>query len=706
MCGYEFFLDCYCCDNFAVKQNLYFPFPIAGGSGYGHPFENPLNNLKGDHNVVFSAHKLYPSTAGQVYGYFNCGLKTASGSTPPTMTCSPYLWCQVGIGCTCIGHPDSGRFVPPQSTFKYYANTIYAGHPVRCTVDGCAVRPCVLSRHDLSSVVLTMKNGCLCGAGCTCCDGIYCTWTAPSVTQYALTGCSHNCDQSFCISETHRIRAGVDDKAYWCNNLYWPHCQCYNALTANTNDNFHNCTGVSCGKNSNPLLSTFDFICIWQTFKGNDDQGKPCIGMASAMSDGYANAQVYLHADNRAFCKEMLGPNMMPFSHRTIPFLVEGHCGWDNTCYLSNTGYCAFRTPDKVTICDSDFYYQFIHNVCINTSWCQKLCHQTFCMCCACCNFTTTMFMHTPTCLTRTPTGGSATHIEELEAQGGAGTGTAGNWSSTTGGTGGVITDVAVTTKGTGYKSTPFICVSGGGGGTGAVLEPIMHLIANNTVCCAGTTAMAPGVGFDTGCVVGVRVVCGGTGYTCAPTLTVCGGGTSTSNPITQATLSATVSSFVANKSFGSGGGSIEGNNPTDVSVTDTTSLVSVVPGRGGKGCEPPNVPYFSSYPGIETTVTDPPDPSAFVGDAATSCDWFDTKQIRGSGGNGCFTSGAFGSISTSNPGPGGGGAVGCDSIGNLIGCGGVLAGGSGCGGTGGYGGGAGYGGTPGNGLVVIYWNA
>jgi hypothetical protein len=316
------------------------------------------------------------------------------------------------------------------------------------------------------------------------------------------------------------------------------------------------------------------------------------------------------------------------------------------------------------------------------------------------------LFQKAPQSILRTPTGGVAASISSDDVQGGAGTATPGNWSSTSSGTGGSITNVAVSTKGTGYKTTPFICVSGGGGGIGAILEPVMHFIANSDVCCVSTTGLAPGVGFDTGCMVGVKVVCGGSGYTCAPTLTVCGGGTSSANPITHATLSATVSTFNANKSFGSGGGSVAGQGPTDISVTDTNALVSVAPGRGGRGCESPYVPYFSSYPGISTTVTDTGNPSSFVGDATTGCDWFDTKQIRGSGGNGCFVSAAYGCIAAKNPGPGGGGAVGCDATGNLIGCGGVLAGGSGCCGIGGYGGGAGYCGTPGNGLVVIYWNA
>ena len=188
--------------------------------------------------------------------------------------------------------------------------------------------------------------------------------------------------------------------------------------------------------------------------------------------------------------------------------------------------------------------------------------------------------------------------------------------------------------------------------------------------------------------------------YTTAPTLRICGGNGS------GATVTAVVSAFTSNKSFGSGGGTIQGTlyNAKCTKVTDSAAVQSVTLGRGGRGCEPEAPEFFKSFPGISTTITNPTDPSSAVFDTASGCSWFDTKQILGSGGNGCFTSGVFGIVNAQNPGPGGGGGVGCDVLGTLIGCGGVLAGGSGCCGQGGIGGGAGKCGTPGNGMVVIYW--
>jgi len=302
--------------------------------------------------------------------------------------------------------------------------------------------------------------------------------------------------------------------------------------------------------------------------------------------------------------------------------------------------------------------------------------------------------------MTRT-VGSTCTDLDTTTAQGGAGTATPGVWNSCCGGSGGVITRVDVTCSGSGYTTCPYICVCGGGG-SGAVVRPIMHFTTQDVFCCQSTTGMDFERVVCGGCVTGVEIVSPGSEYTTAPTLCFNGGGG------TSALATATVSDFVANKSFGSGGGTIDGTLYTTkcVDVTDSAAVQKVVIGRGGRGCEPEASPYFNSYPGISTTITQPTDPSAFEGDVATGCSWFDTKQIRGSGGNGCFTSGVFGLVAAQNPGPGGGGAVGCDSLGNLIGCGGVLAGGSGCCGNGGIGGGAGRCGTPGNGMVVIYWNA
>jgi hypothetical protein len=165
----------------------------------------------------------------------------------------------------------------------------------------------------------------------------------------------------------------------------------------------------------------------------------------------------------------------------------------------------------------------------------------------------------------------------------------------------------------------------------------------------------------------------------------------------------------IAYQSLGSGGGSCSGVNNVAkcIDVVDSTIIKSVRPGRGGRGNEVDYEPYYYSYPGISAQLSVPIAPCCYTGDAtASGCTWFDTNQIRGSGGNGTFTSAFLACIPAQHPGPGGGGPVGCDGNSILIGCGGALAGGSGCCGAGGYGGGAGWCGTPGSGMVVIYWNA
>jgi hypothetical protein len=170
----------------------------------------------------------------------------------------------------------------------------------------------------------------------------------------------------------------------------------------------------------------------------------------------------------------------------------------------------------------------------------------------------------------------------------------------------------------------------------------------------------------------------------------------------------ATYSCIASTFSEGSGGGSKTGQSYCSKysTITDSPTIVSIAPARGGRGNESPYSPYYFSYPGISARLSTPKPPNQYVGDPATGCSWFDTPQINGSGGNGMFCSAAFSCIYVQEAGPGGGGANGVKSDGTLCGNGGILGGGAGCCGAGGIGGGAGWMGTPGTGMVVIYWNA
>jgi hypothetical protein len=164
-----------------------------------------------------------------------------------------------------------------------------------------------------------------------------------------------------------------------------------------------------------------------------------------------------------------------------------------------------------------------------------------------------------------------------------------------------------------------------------------------------------------------------------------------------------------AYQSLASGGGTCSGINNLAkcIDVVDSSIIKSVRPGRGGRGNEVDYEPYYYSYPGISAQLAVPIAPCCYTGDSAASgCTWFDVNQIRGSGGNGTFTSAYLACVPAQPPGPGGGGPVGCDGSGALIGTGGILGGGGGCCGSGGIGGGEGWCGTPGTGMVVIYWNA
>jgi hypothetical protein len=165
-------------------------------------------------------------------------------------------------------------------------------------------------------------------------------------------------------------------------------------------------------------------------------------------------------------------------------------------------------------------------------------------------------------------------------------------------------------------------------------------------------------------------------------------------------------SNVVATYAEGSGGGSKTGipSCAKYSSITESSSIVSVSPARGGRGNEAPYDPYYFSYPGISARINTPKSPATYVGDNVSGCSWFDTNQILGSGGNGTFCSEKYACIFVQGPGPGGGGANGITATGTTFATGGVLGGGAGCCGAGGAGGGAGWNGTPGNGMVVIYW--
>ena len=740
MKGYMFYASCYCECDMAIENDIWFPYAVSGDYS-GGILGNPLLDLKGSR---------WRWGLGEVVPVIDADSRPRCCTVSGNGCCigdSQYQcqsWCHWATGCSYIRVDGSCR--PPRphscSCYRYRSQIFHTGSCLKVAgADGAsyATTPrasntlvqtaicnngasCQGKAHQLYTLVQHMKCSNL-GNGMGSADQAVSCYAC-----YSFCFEGKQCNSSSGICYCMRVRNMLCNNAFCCGHNYWPERTNFDLFSANTtsSDEFalntaSNSFRLCCTKphNHNPLISVYDNLCVWQTWYGDEsddsypdanpgagDNSTYCSRPESAWGSAaynpncyQSNAQVQLVIDERQ-CKEALAWQYLgPWSHRSISMMMEGFCCYTAAHYNANVLTCPFRSVDRVSVYDQDFYNQFVH------AWKLQARYGTNCYCfatsCMCCGIRHAWYMAEikPTaCVTRT-VGSTTTDLDTLTAQGGAGTATPGVWNSCCGGDGGIVTSVTVTAGGSDYTEVPFICATGGGG-CGFIGKAILTPSCTNYACCIGSTGIHVRDELTGGSVTGVEVICGGAGYTSAPTLRVCGGNG------TGAAITAVVSDFTSNKSFGSGGGTITGTlyNAKCVKVTDSAAVQSVVLGRGGRGCEPEAPAYFSSYPGISTTITNPTDPSEPAFDAVTGCQWFDTRQILGSGGNGCFTSGVFGIVNAQNPGPGGGGGVGCDVLGNLIGCGGVLAGGSGCCGDGGIGGGAGRCGTPGNGMVVIYW--
>ena len=739
MKGYNFYASCYCDCHMAIENDIWYPYGISGDY-VGGLLGNPLMDLKGSiwrwglGEVIPVIHAdsrprccTIPAGTGccagddqyccQVYCFFSTGCSRAgfhgNNCRPPRPhTCSCYRYrSQIIHTGDCIkvsGQEGASYLLSPRASNTYVQTSV-------CTNPTCP------HSHQLYSVVQHMKcSGSSLGTGMDQPDGLI---SCNHCYSFCFDGKMCTSGVCYCM----RVSNNLCDAAYCCGHLYFPERTNFDLFSANTTSTdefdlnnstvFRICSSKP--HNHNPLINVYDNLCIWQTWYGDEsDDSYPDANPGAGNNSVYcsrpesawgsaaynpscyqSNAQVGIVLDER-LCKEAMAWQYIgPWSHRSISMMMEGFCCYTAAHYNANVLTCPFRSTDRVSVYDQDFYNQFVHSWSLSAyfkSGC--FCPENACQCCGIRHAWQIVEIKPTACITRT-VGTTTTDLDTTTAQGGAGTATPGVWNSCCGGDGGVVTSVTVTTPGCDYTSTPYICATGGGG-TGFLGKVILTPSCTNYCCCVNCTGLQIRDEVTGGTVSGVEVVCGGSGYTTAPTLRICGGNGS------GAAVTAVVSDFTSNKSFGSGGGTIEGTlyNAKCVKVTDSAAVQSVTLGRGGRGCEPEAPEYFKSFPGISTTITNPTDPSAAVFDAASGCSWFDTKQILGSGGNGCFTSGVFGIVNAQNPGPGGGGGVGCDVLGNLIGCGGVLAGGSGCCGQGGIGGGAGKCGTPGNGMVVIYW--
>lgn len=597
-------------------------------------------------------------------------------------------------------------------------------------------------------------SGACCYANC-CARPI--TWS-----RYNYYGTCYNNHQQFydttfgvtttgCHSVTLCLGAPSYTDTTWCYRL------CYTGLHCNYPCCIgYNYTTAACKPvNRNPLINIYDYVCttmmcnrqqtdsateaclILCNWKGWFDHNKYTLGIANFqnfLSAMYAACSTYNSAYCCIFesinCLQVSDPlygigqvHSMCFSYRRCQSYPGCVVGYSSSCHCIT--YCGNNdaiTPPRCLI-------NVLSPITFRNN--SLLCNSV----CMCCN---------PSC---------------YSGQGGAGTATTGTWSSSQGTctlvctTGGCICCITVSGPGCNMTLPPFVNICCTCGGVDAQLKsyilgnPLMGYYCGPTM---GVSAITVSSGF----LAGIEIICGGTGFVSAPTLGFCydccwtscrtacynacfstccsnlvGAGCSAGIAVSCATAWATAAvaatcpttnvliapacsiycCVTAYQSLGSGGGSCTGVNNISkcVDIVDSSIIKTVKPGRGGRGNEVDYEPYYYSYPGISAQLAIPISPCCYVGDSmASGCNWFDTPQIRGSGGNGTFTSAYLACIPAQAPGPGGGGPIGCDGNSCLIGAGGVLAGGSGCCGNGGLGGGAGWCGTPGTGMVVIYWNA
>ena len=543
-------------------------------------------------------------------------------------------------------------------------------------------------------------------------------------TRYNYYGtCYDNHNNFYCctfgvaVIGCHLARGSFGQPSH--TDAIWNYCMSYTGIHCNYPCclGYNYTTSLCKPPNRNPLINVFDYICttmmsnrnqvdstaeaclILCNWKGWFDHNKYSLGIPcfnNFLSALYAACATYDSTYCCIFesfnclqvCDSLFGigqVHTMCFSYgryQTNP-RCNNYTDSTNPCY--NCNFCGNPHPITPRRCATTCTTPL---VCFRNN---RICCNSVCLCC------------NPAC---------------YEAQGGAGTATAGTWSSQQASctlvctTGGCICCVQITNGGKCMTCAPFVNINCVCGGVGAVLDATVlgcsiFCVATNFCTCSAYLA-------------GITIRCPGNGFICAPSLTFCydswflgllstyGGCICPCAAAYIAPNCAVYCCVTAYQSLGSGGGTCSGINniPKCIDVVDSSIIKSVRTGRGGRGNEVDYEPYYYSYPGISAQLAIPINPACFIGDAAaTGCSWFDVRQIRGSGGNGTFTSAYLACVPAQGPGPGGGGPVGCDGSGTPRGTGGVLGGGGGCGGFGGLGGGAGWAGNPGTGMVVIYWN-
>lgn len=550
------------------------------------------------------------------------------------------------------------------------------------------------------------------------------------VSPHGVFGCIYHCT---CQGRTdyNYNHTTAFCHCHCCSHTYYPICEGYNKLT-------YSGTAVT---NNNPAISLYDVMC-----------GKAvticCIECCSFGNYCCATQACLLYPWRGMFdaLKYDVGLTNLPAYLSAMYSDFTTSSDYESGCYT-----CVYKSLDKTQVSDCMYGISNVHSWLLNYN---RPRHQSSCPCgercgCLCCCYfevsTIAPFdgrCASCLCQNKWTCNDSACSYTSCwclacNCQGGAGIATAGTWGSNSSSctlictTGGCICEVEVLHQGNGMSQSPYLCVCCGTG-TGAIL----HAWLKGSWVCGGQTCLgrqnANYISLCSGKVMGVDIVCGGNGFTTVPNICVqmddtwCG----TWFPCCCCSLSCCAAAacccgmprFCAKiapqcdiyccittyESLGAGGGTCTGinNAPKCIDVVDSEVVKSVRPGRGGRGNEVEYEPYYFAYPGITARVSVPIAPCTYTGDISSGCSWFDVSQIKGSGGNGTFTSVYFACIPAQNPGPGGGGAVGCDGSGALLGTGGVLGGGSGYLGNGGLGGGAGKGGTGGNGMVVVYWGS
>ena len=499
---------------------------------------------------------------------------------------------------TCYGNGCQGCDVVNRNGQSYFLGCVFNTCQNSCCVpmslsEVCnhyydlMYKPGYCNNNWSMQIVPNILNLFMCSGNClNNMDRFGCTRTCVSINSW---NCCRTLTAQNCINS-------YQAQTFNCWHDYWPVCVGYDYRTGTRQ------------LNSNPIINLYQLTCdVMQN--SNED----------------SNAAVFTCHPycTRVLNQEFFGSNSGLHGPEALSRLYYGANHTKDCCC------CVWKSIDQISIDDDDFYWNWVSIANIQYSRTMNVDHPNGCQCCSFCadvsyiEFNKSNFTYRNGCCVNIDT----------DAQGGAGTATPGNWQSSIAATqasssGGYIKCVDIICKGCCFTQCPYLKVTGGGG-QGAELKPIMEFY-----CC---NCNISGCQYAMGRIVGVEVVCGGSGYTSEPSIAICGGVGGWCCYFTQncnytygcvvfCTCVAPVQAGASanHVSYGSGGGTVVGVNNVakDLNVIDSSAIQSVIPGRGGRGCEPEYEPFYYSYPGISAKVSQRADPRKQMAGCAVGIGW------------------------------------------------------------------------------------